>query len=65
MLFSNFGWPYETSVAMTRLVFSGVLEKCPNLKFITHHAGGMVSFFEQKRPSGASSSAPVRLTFNP
>lgn len=48
MLFSNFGWPYETAVAMTRLVFAGVLEKWPNLKFITHHAGGMVPFFEQR-----------------
>jgi predicted TIM-barrel fold metal-dependent hydrolase len=42
---STFGWPYETSTAITRLVFSGVLEKYPNLKFITHHAGGMVPFY--------------------
>jgi len=48
MIFSNFGWPYETTVAMARLVFSGVLEKYPNLKFITHHSGGMVPFFEQR-----------------
>ena len=45
---SVFGWPYETTVAMTRLVFSGVLEKYPNLKFITHHCGGMVPYFEQR-----------------
>ncbi len=43
-----FGWPYETTVAMTRLVFSGILEKYPNLKFITHHCGAMVPFFEQR-----------------
>ncbi|MDP3879593.1 MAG: amidohydrolase family protein [Dehalococcoidales bacterium] len=48
MIFSNFGWPYETTVAMTRLVFSGILEKFPDLKFITHHCGGMVPFFEQR-----------------
>ncbi|MBI2287546.1 MAG: amidohydrolase, partial [Chloroflexi bacterium] len=48
MIFSNFGWPYETTVAITRLVFSGILEKYPNLKFITHHCGGMVPFFEQR-----------------
>lgn len=48
MIFSNFGWPYETTVAMTRLVFSGVLEKYPNLKFITHHCGGMVPFLEKR-----------------
>ncbi|MCX6012005.1 MAG: amidohydrolase family protein [Chloroflexi bacterium] len=45
---SVFGWPYETTVAMTRLVFGGVLEKYPNLKFVTHHCGGMVPYFEQR-----------------
>lgn len=47
-VFSVFGWPYETTVAMTRLVFSGVLEKHPNLKFITHHCGGMVPYFRER-----------------
>ena len=42
---SLFGWPFETTLAMTRLVHSGILEKYPDLKFITHHAGGMVPFF--------------------
>lgn len=48
MIFSNFGWPYETTVAMTRLVFSGVLEKYPNLKIITHHCGGMVPYLVER-----------------
>jgi aminocarboxymuconate-semialdehyde decarboxylase len=43
-----FGWPFESTVAMTRLVFSGVLEKYPNLKFIIHHSGAMVPFLEQR-----------------
>jgi predicted TIM-barrel fold metal-dependent hydrolase len=43
-----FGWPYETTMAMSRLVFSGILEKWPDLKFITHHAGGMIPFYEQR-----------------
>ena len=30
---------------MTRIIFSGILEKYPNLKIITHHCGGMVSFY--------------------
>ncbi len=42
------GWPYETAAAMTRLVFSGVLEKYPNLKVITHHCGGMVPYFAER-----------------
>lgn len=39
------GWPYETTVAMTRLVFSGIFDRYPNIKFITHHAGAMVPYF--------------------
>ena len=42
----TFGWPYETSVAMARLVFSGLFDKHPDLKFITHHMGAMIPYFE-------------------
>jgi predicted TIM-barrel fold metal-dependent hydrolase len=42
----TFGWPYETSAAMARLVFSGLLDKLPNLKVLAHHMGAMVPFFE-------------------
>ncbi|MGB0084194.1 MAG: amidohydrolase family protein [Rhodomicrobiaceae bacterium] len=42
----TFGWPYETSAAMARMVFSKMFDKFPALKIITHHAGGMVPFFE-------------------
>jgi len=41
-----FGWPYETSVAMSRLVFSGIFDRHPNLKIITHHLGGMIPYFD-------------------
>ena len=41
-----FGWPYETSVAMARLVFGYYFDEFPNLKIITHHLGGMVPYFE-------------------
>jgi aminocarboxymuconate-semialdehyde decarboxylase len=44
----TFGWPYETTVAMARFVFSGILEKYPNLKIVTHHCGGMVPFYQQR-----------------
>ncbi|WP_233146099.1 amidohydrolase family protein [Pigmentiphaga sp. NML080357] len=40
------GWPYETSAAMARLVFSGLLKRLPGLKIITHHLGGMIPYFE-------------------
>ena len=42
----TFGWPYETSVAMGRLVFSGIFDEFPHLKIITHHTGAMIPYFE-------------------
>ncbi len=45
---STFGWPYETTVAMTRIVFSGLFERFPGLKVVTHHMGGMVSLYAER-----------------
>src|SRR5215213_1200505 len=48
-----FGWPYETSVAMARLVFSGVFDRHPDLKIVTHHlGGGMIPFFDGRIGAG-------------
>ena len=48
-----FGWPYETSVAMARLVFSGVFDRHPKLKIVTHHlGGGMIPFFDGRIGAG-------------
>ena len=41
----SFGWPYETSAAMTRLIYSGLFDELPRLKIITHHLGGMIPYF--------------------
>ena len=43
-----FGWPYETSACMARLVFSGMLQKLPDLKVITHHLGAMAPYFDER-----------------
>ncbi|MDE2166992.1 MAG: amidohydrolase [Alphaproteobacteria bacterium] len=40
------GWPYETSVAMARLVFAKLFDRLPGIKIITHHLGGMIPYFE-------------------
>lgn len=48
MIFHIFGWPYETTSAMVRIVMSGILERYPDLKFITHHCGGMVPFLVER-----------------
>jgi predicted TIM-barrel fold metal-dependent hydrolase len=42
-----FGWPYETTIAMCRLVFDGLYDRHPGIKIITHHlGGGMIPYFE-------------------
>ena len=47
-----FGWPYDSSAAMTRLVFLGLFDKFPNLKIITHHLGGLVPYTEGRIREG-------------
>ena len=44
----SFGWPYETTACMTRLIYSGLLDELPDLKIISHHMGGMIPFFAGK-----------------
>ena len=41
----TFGWEYDLSAFMARIVFSGVLERHPELKLLIHHGGGMVPHF--------------------
>jgi predicted TIM-barrel fold metal-dependent hydrolase len=41
----TFGWPYETSAAMARIVFARYFDMFPGLKIVTHHMGGMIPFF--------------------
>jgi predicted TIM-barrel fold metal-dependent hydrolase len=36
------GWPYETTLAMARLVLSGLFERWPQLKIVAHHVGGFM-----------------------
>jgi predicted TIM-barrel fold metal-dependent hydrolase len=38
------GWPYETCVAMARLVFGYYFDEFPKLKIITHHLGGTIPY---------------------
>jgi predicted TIM-barrel fold metal-dependent hydrolase len=43
-----FGWPYETSAFMARMVFSGMFDRLPSLRIITHHLGAMAPFFDKR-----------------
>jgi aminocarboxymuconate-semialdehyde decarboxylase len=41
-LYARAGWPTDTTVTMTRLVYAGYLERWPELKIVVHHSGGTV-----------------------
>jgi predicted TIM-barrel fold metal-dependent hydrolase len=43
---SVIGWPFETGAALARLVFSGIIDRLPELRIITHHLGGIIPYFE-------------------
>ncbi|HXH07657.1 MAG TPA: amidohydrolase family protein [Vicinamibacterales bacterium] len=42
----TFGWPYETSAAMQRLVFARIFERLPGIRIVAHHLGAMIPYFE-------------------
>ena len=55
-----FGWPFETTLAMSRLVFGGVLQRYPELKFVTHHLGGMVPYYASRADAMSQEIARYR-----
>jgi aminocarboxymuconate-semialdehyde decarboxylase len=55
-----FGWPFETTLAMSRLVFGGVLQRYPDLKFVTHHLGGMVPYYASRADAMSQEIARYR-----
>jgi aminocarboxymuconate-semialdehyde decarboxylase len=46
------GFLFDTTVAITRLVFAGVLEKYPNLKFVLGHLGGTMPYLAERADRG-------------
>jgi len=46
------GWPYESALSMGRLVFSGIFDRYPDLKIITHHVGGIIPMVEGRLDTG-------------
>jgi aminocarboxymuconate-semialdehyde decarboxylase len=42
MLWQILGWPFDTTIAVSKLIFSGIYDRHPNLKLIAHHGGGVI-----------------------
>jgi aminocarboxymuconate-semialdehyde decarboxylase len=47
-----FGWLYDTVAAMTRLTFSGVFDRHPDIKIVTHHLGGFAPYAAERIREG-------------
>jgi predicted TIM-barrel fold metal-dependent hydrolase len=43
-----FGWPFDTTQAVWRLIFGGVIDRYPQLKIFTHHLGAMLPYFARR-----------------
>ena len=51
-LWWSLGWPYETAAALSRLVYSGAMERHPGLRVLAHHGAGMVPHFSGRLGMG-------------
>jgi predicted TIM-barrel fold metal-dependent hydrolase len=51
-LWWSLGWPYETAAALSRLVYSGHMERHPRQLIVAHHGGGMVPHFSARLAMG-------------
>ncbi|MFH1123545.1 MAG: amidohydrolase family protein [Pseudomonadota bacterium] len=48
-----FGWPFDTTQAVWRLIFGGVFDHFPSLKIVMHHLGAMFPFFAGRMETAA------------
>jgi aminocarboxymuconate-semialdehyde decarboxylase len=43
-----YGWAFDSSVAMTRLVYGRVVERFPEINFVVADVGGVIAFFGKR-----------------
>ena len=70
-----FGWTFDTTITISRLIFAGIYDRHPDLKLIAHHGGGLIPHFSGRvetmpafaelDPSGSLGQALARLKKRP
>jgi aminocarboxymuconate-semialdehyde decarboxylase len=60
MLYQAFTWVFDTTITVSRLIFSGIYDRHPQLKLIAHHGGALIPHF-----SGRIELLPVFTTMDP
>ena len=43
-----FGWPFDTTQAVWRMIFGGVIDRFPSIKIVMHHLGAMLPYFARR-----------------
>jgi predicted TIM-barrel fold metal-dependent hydrolase len=54
-----FGWPYESTAAMTSLVLDGLFDRFPSAKVIIHHCGALAPHFSARITESYESSGTI------
>jgi predicted TIM-barrel fold metal-dependent hydrolase len=54
-----FGWPYQSTAAMTYLALDGLFDSLPRAKVVIHHCGALVPFFDARITESYDSSATI------
>jgi predicted TIM-barrel fold metal-dependent hydrolase len=54
-----FGWPYQSTAAMTYLALDGLFDRWPRAKIVIHHCGALVPFFDARITESYDSSATI------
>lgn len=64
-LFLALGFPFETTVCVSRLIVSGALDELPNLKLLVAHAGACMPALIGRLDSCVSDTYPRPHLFFP
>ena len=55
------GFPFDTTLAVARMCFSGMLRELPNIRWIVAHAGGAIPYLAERLDNGYRDFAEDRL----
>jgi len=58
------GFPFDTTLAAAKLVFSGVVEKYPGIRWVLGHLGGAVPYLAERLDRGYSAFEECRVNIH-
>jgi len=47
-MMAAFGWPFDTTQAVWRMIFGGIFDRFPSLQVVMHHLGALFPFFARR-----------------